>query len=196
MFVQIIEGTTSDPEALRAAGDAWEAEVKPGAVGFLGVTAGVGAGGKAFTLVRFQDEASAKANSERPEQGAWFEKHLATAYDAPPTFTESSDTDEFMGGGSNDAGFVQVMKSKNVDRAELERLDQVFEKFVGERPDILGGLRVWTGADSCVDVMYFTSEADARKGEQAEMPDELKQAMADFGEMDVEFLDLVDPQLR
>jgi hypothetical protein len=44
--------------------------------------------------------------------------------------------------------------------------------------------------------MYFTSEADARKGEQAEMPDELKQAMADFGEMDVEFLDLVDPQLR
>jgi len=83
-----------------------------------------------------------------------------------------------------------------VDRAELERLDKVFEKFVGERPDILGGLRVWTGADSCVDVMYFTSEADARKGEQADMPDELKQAMADFGEMDVEFLDLVDPQLR
>jgi len=196
MFVQIIEGTTSNPEALSAAGDAWEAEVKPGAVGFLGVTAGVSAGGKAFTLVRFQDEASARANSERPEQGAWFEKHLATAYDAPPTFTESSDTDEFMGGGSNDAGFVQVMKSKNVDRGELERLDKVFEKFVGERPDILGGLRVWTGADSCVDVMYFTSEADARKGEQAEMPDELKQAMADFGEMDVEFLDLVDPQLR
>ena len=196
MFVQIIEGTTSNPDALRAAGDAWEAEVKPGAVGFLGVTAGVGAGGKAFTLVRFQDEASAKANSERPEQGAWFEKHLASAYDAPPTFTESSDTDEFMGGGSNDAGFVQVMKSKNVDRAELERLDQVFEKFVAERPDILGGLRVWTGTDTCVDVMYFTSEADARKGEQAEMPDELKQAMADFGEMDVEFLDLVDPQLR
>jgi len=196
MFVQIIEGTTSNPDALYAAGDAWDAEVKPGAVGFLGVTAGVSADGKAFTLVRFQDEASAKANSERPEQGAWFEKHLASAYDAPPTFTESSDTDEFMGGGSNDAGFVQVMKSKNVDRAKIEQLDGVFEKFAGERPDILGGFRVWTGADSCVDVMYFTSEADARKGEQADMPDEIQKAMASLGEMDVEFLDLPDPQLR
>jgi hypothetical protein len=196
MFVQIIEGTTSNPDALIAAGDAWQEQVRPKAIGYLGVTAGVGAGGKAFTIVRFQDEASARANSELPEQGAWFEKHLATAYDSPPTFTESSDVEEFMGGGSNDAGFVQVMKSKNVDRAKLEEMDKTFEKFAGERPDILGGLRAWTGADSCVDVMYFTSEADARKGEQAEMPDELKAAMESFGEMDVEFLDLPDPQLR
>ena len=196
MFVQIIEGTTSNPDALTAAGDAWQEDVRPKAIGYLGVTAGVGAGGKAFTIVRFQDEASARANSELPEQSAWFEKHLATAYDSPPTFTESSDVEEFMGGGSNDAGFVQVMKSKNVDRAKLEEMDKTFEKFAGERPDILGGLRAWTGADSCVDVMYFTSEADARKGEQAEMPDELKAAMESFGEMDVEFLDLPDPQLR
>ena len=196
MFVQIIEGTTSNPDALTAAGDAWQDDVRPKAIGYLGVTAGVGAGGQAFTIVRFQDEASARANSELPEQSAWFEKHLATAYDSPPTFTESSDVEEFMGGGSNDAGFVQVMKSKNVDRAKLEEMDKTFEKFAGQRPDILGGLRAWTGADSCVDVMYFTSEADARKGEQAEMPDELKAAMESFGEMDVEFLDLPDPQLR
>ena len=196
MFVQIIEGTTSNPDALMAAGDAWQAEVRPGAIGYLGVTAGVAEGGKAFSLVRFQDEASARANSDRPEQGAWFEKHLASAYDAPPTFTESSDVVEFMGGGSNDAGFVQVMKSKGVDRAELERLDQIFEKFADQRPDVLGGLRVWTGADSCVDVMYFTSEAEARKGEQAEMPDELNEAMGSMASMDIEFLDLKDPQLR
>ena len=196
MFVQIIEGTTSNPDALVAAGDAWDAEVRPGAIGFLGVTAGVTGDGKAFTLVRFEDEAAAKANSERPEQGAWFEKHLASAYDAPPTFTESSDITEFFGGGSNDAGFVQVMKSNGVDRAEIERLDTVFDKYVDERPDIIGGLRAWTGKDSCIDVMYFTSEAEARKGEAADMPDELQQAMASFGEMDIEFLDLVDPQLR
>ena len=196
MFVQIIEGTTSNPDALVAAGDAWDAEVRPGAIGFLGVTAGVTGDGKAFTLVRFEDEAAAKANSERPEQGAWFEKHLASAYDAPPSFTESSDITEFFGGGSNDAGFVQVMKSNGVDRAEIERLDTVFDKYVDERPDIIGGLRAWTGKDSCIDVMYFTSEAEARKGEAADMPDELQQAMASFGEMDIEFLDLVDPQLR
>ena len=197
MFVQIIEGTTSNPDALLAAGDAWQEEVRPGAIGYLGVTAGVTPEGKTFTIVRFEDEASARANSDRPEQGAWFEKHLAAAYDGPPTFTESSDITEFMGGGSNDAGFVQVMKSTGVDRAEIERLDKVFEEYVGDRPDIIGGLRAWTGPDACVDVMYFTSEADARKGEQSEMPDGLKEAIADFEGMGTtEYIDLVDPQLR
>ena len=197
MFVQIIEGTTSNPDALRAAGDAWQEELRPGAVGYLGVTSGVAADGKAFTIVRFQDEASARKNSERPEQGAWFEKHLASVYDAPPTFTESSDITEFMGGGSNEAGFVQVMKSSGVDRGEIERLDKVFEQYVGDRPDIIGGLRAWTGADSCVDVMYFTSEADARKGESSDMPDGLKEAIGEFEGMgSTEYIDLVDPQLR
>ncbi len=36
-LVQIIEGTTSKPEALYAAGDAWQEEVQPGAIGYLGV---------------------------------------------------------------------------------------------------------------------------------------------------------------
>ena len=197
MFVQIIEGQTSDPDALLAAGDAWQAEVREGAIGYLGVTAGVAAGGKAFTIVRFEDEASARANSERPEQTAWFEKHLASAYDGQPTFTESSDVSEFMGGGSNDAGFVQVMKISGVDRQKLEALDEVFEKYAPERPDIIGGLRAWTGPDSCVDVMYFTSEAEARKGEQAEAPEGLQEAMAEFGSIaQTEFIDLPDPQLR
>ena len=197
MFVQIIEGRTSNPDALIAAGDAWEKEVRPGAIGYLGVTAGVSTGGRAFTLARFEDEASARANSERPEQGAWFEKHLAGNYDGDRRFTESSDVTEFMGGGSNDAGFVQVMKSKGVNRAEVERLDKVFEKYVDQRPDIIGGIRVWTGADTCIDVMYFTSEAEARKGEKAEMPDELTEAMGDFEGMgETEFLDITDPQLR
>ena len=196
MFVQIIEGTTKNRDALIAAGDAWQKEVRPKAVGYLGATAGVTADGKAFTLARFEDEAAARANSERPEQSAWFEKHLAPAYDSPPTFTESSDITEFMGGGSNDAGFVQVMKSTGVDRAEVERLDKVFENFAGQRADVLGGLRAWTGKDTCVDVMYFTSEAEARKGEAAEMPDELKEAMGDLEGMgQTEYLDLVDPQL-
>jgi len=192
MFVQIIEGTTSNPDALIAAGDAWQEEVRPNAIGYLGVTSGVAGGGKAFTIVRFQDEASARANSELPEQGAWFEKHLATAYDSPPTFTESSDIDEFMGGGSNDAGFVQVMKSTGVDRAEIERLDKVFEKFADARPDILGGLRAWTGPDSCVDVMYFTSEADARKGEGST---EFSEHAVAYGELfgETTFTDLRDP---
>lgn len=196
MFVQVIEGKTSDAAAMKELGDRWQQEVRPGAIGYLGVTAGVTADGRAVAIVRFEDEASARANSERPEQSAWFEG-MAKVYDGQPSFTESSDVTEWMGGGSNDAGFVQVMKSTGVDRGQIEKMDAVFERYAGQRPDLLGGLRIWTGPDACVDVAYFTSEADARKGEQAEMPDELKALMADFVAMgETEYLDLPDPQLH
>jgi hypothetical protein len=76
-------------------------------------------------------------------------------------------------------------------------MDASFEPFAGQRPDLLGGLRIWTGPDSCIDVAYFTTEEAARKGEQAEMPDELKELMSEFDGMgETEYLDLTDPQLR
>jgi hypothetical protein len=196
MFVQVIEGRTSDAAALMEHGDRWQEEVRPGAIGYLGVTAGVTAEGRTVAIVRFEDEASARANSERPEQTAWFER-MAGLYDGEPTFTESSDVTEWMGGGSNDAGFVQVMKSTGVDRAQVEKMDAAFEPFADQRPDLLGGLRIWTGPDSCIDVAYFTSEAEARKGEQAELPEEMQALMNDMvGMGETEYLDLIDPQLR
>ena len=161
------------------------------------MTAGVAADGRCVAIVRFEDEASARANAARPEQTAWFEE-MAKLYDGEPAFTESTDVTEWMGGGSNAAGFVQVMKSTGVDRAAVERMDEVFEPYAKERPDLLGGLRIWTGPDSCFDVAYFTSEEDARKGEQAELPDELKELMSGFeeGMGETEYLDLTSPQLR
>ena len=152
--------------------------------------------GRTIAIVRFEDEASARANAARPEQTAWFEG-MARLYDGEPAFTESSDVTEWMGGGSNDAGFVQVMKSKGVDRSQVEKMDSLFAPFADQRPDLLGGLRIWTGPDSCIDVAYFTTEEEARKGEQAEMPDEMKELMSDFEDMgETDYLDLTDPQLR
>lgn len=196
MFVQVIEGTTSDPTAIIEHGERWQQDLRPGAVGYLGVTAGVTREGRSVAIVRFADEASARANAARPEQTAWFQE-MAKLYDGEPTFAESSDVTEWMGGGSNDAGFVQVMKSTGVDRAEMEKMDAAFEPFADQRPDLLGGLRIWTGPDSCVDVAYFTSEAEARTGEQAEMPPELQELMGQMGSMGTtEYLDLPDPQLH
>lgn len=196
MFVQVIEGRTSDPEALKAQGERWQEEVRPGAVGYLGVTSGVTADGRSIAIVRFEDEASARANSARPEQGVWWEG-MAKLFDGEPTFTESTDVTEWLGGGSDDAGFVQVMKSTGVDRAQVERMDAAFEPFVDQRPDLIGGLRIWTGADACIDVAYFTSEAEARAGEKAEVPDELKELMGELEGMgETEYLDLTDPMLR
>jgi hypothetical protein len=197
LFVQIIEGKTQDGKALAERGESWQRELQPGAKGYLGVTAGTTADGRAITIVRFESEAAARANSERPEQGAWWAQ-TAKLYDGEPTFTESSDVTEWMGGGSNDAGFVQVMKTKRADRAKLEEMDQAFEPHMGARPDLLGGVRIWTGKDTCIDVAYFTSEAEARKGEKAEMPAELQKLMENMGQAmgEVEYLDLTEPQLR
>jgi len=196
MFVQVIEGRTSDPGGIAAHGERWQQELRPGAVGFLGVTAGVTADGRSITIARFEDESSARANADRPEQTAWFEG-MAKLYDGEPSFTESTDVTEWLGGGSDDAGFVQVMKFTGVDRSRVEELDTAFEPFAAQRPDLLGGFRVWTGPDSCLDVAYFTSEADARKGEQAEMPEELQKLMADMQDLgEPEYFDLTDPQIH
>ena len=195
MFVQVVEGRTSNPGAIIEHSERWQREVRPGAVGYLGVTAGTTDDGRTIAIVRFEDEAAARANAARPEQTAWFEE-MVKLYDGPPTFTESSDVTEWMGGGSDDAGFVQVMKSTGVDRAQVERMDAAFEPFTDQRPDLLGGLRIWTGTDSCIDVAYFTSEEEARRGEQAE-PEDLRALMAEFESMgQTEYLDLTNPQLH
>lgn len=197
MFVQIIEGRTSDSAALAARGEIWHQELRPGAAGLLGVTEGVTADGRAITIARFASEEDARKNSERPEQGDWW-ADTAKLYDGEPSFTESSDVTEWMGGGSDDAGFVQVMKSTGVDRGQLEKMDAAFEPHAGSRPDLLGGIRIWTGPTSCIDVAYFTSEAEARAGEQAQMPEELTALMGEMADAmgETEYLDLTDPHLR
>lgn len=196
MFVQVIEAKTSDPDAVMEQGERWQRELQPGAVGFLGVTAGVTSDGRSVVIARFEDEASARANAARPEQTAWFEE-MAKLYDTEPAFAESSDVTEWMGGGSDDAGFVQVMKMTGVDRAQVEKMDAAFEPFADLRPDLIGGLRIWTGADSCIDVAYFTSEEEARQGEKAELPEEAQQLMSEMQGMgSTEYLDLRNPQLH
>jgi hypothetical protein len=197
MFVQVIEGRTTDAEGLKRQGERWQTEVQPGATGYLGVTSGVTADGRAITIARFESEAAARANSERPEQDAWW-SDTSKYFEGDVEFSESSDVTELLGGGSNDAGFVQVMKVSGVDRTQIERLDATLDQYAALRPDLLGGLRVWTGPDRYVEAAYFTSEADARTGEQAELPEAVQAMMTEFQEImaNTEFLDLTDPQLH
>ena len=198
MFVQLIEGKVSDKSALRRQLDRWHEEIRPGATGFLGSTSGVTDDGVGFAIVRFESAAAAKANSERAEQGAWWSE-TEKCFDGPVSFTDSEDVEEFLGGGSNDAGFVQVMKTAtSPDRAVVKDLDDQFEKHAGTwRPDLLGGVRIWTGDASTVEVNYFTSEAEARENESKEPPAELAELFAQYADViaNTEFVDLRDPWL-
>jgi hypothetical protein len=168
MFVQVIKGRTNDADGFRGSFERWRTELKPGATGFLGGTAGVADDGTFIMVARFEDEAAAKANSERPEQSAFFEESKQY-FDGEPTFRESSDTSTLFDGGSNDAGFVQVMEGKVADRAKAEAMQtpEMLEQIRKARPDLLGGLRVWLPDGEYVEVAYFTGEADARKGESS-----------------------------
>lgn len=198
MFVQIIEGKVSDKAGLRRQLDRWEAEIRPGAAGFLGSTGGVTDDGVGFAIARFESAAAAHANSERAEQGAWWAE-TEKCFDGSVSFTDSEDADEFLAGGSNSAGFVQIMKTASgVHRAVVKDLDERFSKYAATwRPDLIGGVRIWTGENSTVDVNYFTSEAAARENESKAPPAELAEAMAQFADVmaNTEFLDLRDPWL-
>jgi hypothetical protein len=198
MFVQVIEGRTSDPDGMRKQFDKWVAELEPGAKGYEGTTAGVAADGRVVAFARFESEAAARANSERPEQGAWW-ADTEKLFDGPAQFSESSDVTTFLAGGSDDAGFVQVMKVAGVDRAKVEDGDRMFEPVAPDfRPDLIGGLRVWTGPDSMIEANYFTSEADARANEGKPPPAELAEGLADFMAMmsKAEFVDFSNPYLH
>jgi hypothetical protein len=193
MFVQVIKGRTSDAEAVRARGEVWATDLRPGAKGFLGSTVGVADDGTFFAIVRFEDEASAMANSQRPEQSAWWEE-TAKLFDGEPTFRQSSDTTTIFDGGSDKAGFVQVMEGTANDRAKAEALEspEMLEQLRNTRPDLMGGLRVWFEGDEFVEVGYFTSEEDARKGEaSAEFSGPVQEFVDAFGEMT--FTDLRHP---
>lgn len=197
MFVQIIEGEVADHDTLRRQVDRWQTEIRPGATGFIGATSGVTDDGHGITIVRFDSAAAARANSERPEQDQWWTE-TQKCYAGDVTFTDSEETETFLAGGSNDAGFVQIMKGR-ADRDRLREMDDELAKQAASfRPDLIGGLRVWTAPDTYVEAAYFTSEAAAREGETKEPPAEFVAQMAEFEEMmaSVEYLDLRQPWLH
>ena len=199
MFIQVVRGKTNNAAGMKAAIEKWHAEVRPGAKGWLGSTGGVTDDGKFVAVVRFESEEAAQANSDRPEQGAWFEKEMSPNIDGAPTFHNCTDVTEFMGGGSDDAGFVQLMIYKPSDLNKAKELNKKFENMdMSGRPDIIGGTSAVSNDGTVIDTNYFTSEAEARAGEKAEMPAEMQEMMKEYGEVvgNVEYVDISDPWLH
>jgi hypothetical protein len=198
MFVQVIQGRTSDPAAMRSQMEAWVAELASGATGWLGSTGGVTDEGEAIALARFESEESARANSERPEQGRWWEQ-MAALYDGEPTFHDSSSVHVDTPGDPGHAGFVQVMQGRTSDVARATQLmTQIPADTRSVRPDILGSVFLTHDDDSWTTAIYFTSEAEAREGEQRDMPPEMAAAMEELQSLAVgetTYLDLRDPWL-
>ena len=199
MFVQIIQGKTSKPEALRAALDRWMEDLAPGATGWLGSTSGVTEDGRFIAAVRFDSEEAARRNSERPEQGQWWAQ-TEKAFDGAPTFRDSSDVTVDLHGDPDQAGFVQIMQGRSSDPDRVKQLmDQDADKWTALRPDMIGSVSIGHDEGAYTMIMYFTSEADAREGERKELPLELRAQMDEMNKLSVgetTFFDLKQPALR
>lgn len=122
---------------------------------------------------------------------------LEPVLDGAVEVIESSEVDLSMGGGSDEAGFVQVFGGhgqRAEARAALLRAEPILRR---ERPDILGGITICQPDGRFIDVAYFRSEDEAREGEGRELSAEGRAVFEQFGRYlaAVEFLDLSDPVL-
>ena len=198
MFVQVIQGRTSQPDAVVQAFDRWKTELAPGATGWLGSTGGVTEDGRFVAVARFESEEAATVNSARTEQGAWWAE-TAALLDGEATFRNSTDVQVDLQGDPDQAGFVQVMQGRGSDPERAKELmGQDADKWAEFRPDVIGSVAIGHDEGAYTMVMYFTSEAEAREGERREPPPELQAQMEEMNKLTVgepEFFDLKHPFL-
>jgi hypothetical protein len=199
MYVQVIQGKTSDPQALVAALDRWTQDLAPGATGWLGATAGVTEDGRAIAIMRFESEEAARRNAERPEQKQWW-ADTERLLESGGTVRTSGDVMVGVHGDPDRAGFVQVMQGRSSDPERArELMAQDSDKWAAHRPEVLGSVGVGHEGGAYTMFMYFTSEAEAREGEKKEIPHELQANMAEMDKLTVgepEFFDLNQPLMR
>ncbi|MDP9224297.1 MAG: hypothetical protein M3P18_10650 [Actinomycetota bacterium] len=192
MFAQVITGKANDEGGLRKQFDRWAQDVMPGAEGFLGCTTGISGDGTWVTVARFDSEESARRSSDRPEQGKWWVE--TEQYLDDVTFEDCTEVDEILGGGSNDAGFVQVMQGRTKDVEKLRSMGREMEPELKKmRPDVVGGIAAWHGdGGGFTQVVYFESEATARAGESNTANEGPPQEWSELME-DLSYIDLSDP---
>lgn len=197
MFVQVIQGRATDAAGLRKQWERWEQDLKPAAEGYLGSTAGVTSDGEFIALVRFENEEAARANSDSAEQSAWWEE--TSRYLQDPMFHDCRVVDLMNDGGSDDAGFVQIIQGKTTDMDKARELDRAGQSEMNElRPDVIGGIVAWHPENGrFTNAIYFASEAEARaKEKETSSSPEMEEFMKEWeaiSDGEPKYLDISEP---
>ena len=192
MFIQVMQGKCSRQDEMRALSDGWAEQSGPDAPGWLGGTYGFTDDGTFFGVIRFTDRESAMANSARPET-AEFAERMGALFDGPVEFHDSDDVTLLFNGGSDEAGFVQVIRGKVDDTARLRAvMTSDPEGLHAMRPDILGATLALEPDGTFTETVAFTDEQSARGGEGAAPPPEIA-AELDWAMQGATFHDLRDP---
>lgn len=197
MFIQVIRGSVADPDELQAMLDRWVNDLAPGAEGWLGTTSGMTDDGMFVGMARFTSEPAARRNSERPEQHQWW-MDTVHLFGSDVAFFDCRYAVPVLRGGSDCAGFVQVMQGHTSETERLVELERGSADVLREcRPDIIGGLVALHGDGGFTKSIYFTSEADARAAERRGPPPELREAIDELMSLidRPAFFDLTEPLL-
>ena len=195
MFIQIIQGKCRDADRMHRLTDEWREQLGPSAEGWLGGTYGITDDGEFVGVVRFESREAAARNSTRPEQGEWFTK-MQECFDGDVTFHDCDDAMMFLDGGSDDAGFVQVIQGRVTDPEKFRAfMSEPMDTLQEQRPEIIGGTIAMEPDGWFTETVAFRSEEEARSGEMKEMPEDARErwdeAMSTM--QDVRYLDLHQP---
>jgi hypothetical protein len=191
MFIQIIQGKCTRQDECREMGERWRRELGPGAEGWLGGTYGFTDDDQFMAIVRFDSRESAARNSQRPEQGAWW-REMEALFEGPVEFHDCDDVTLMLDGGSDDAGFVQVIRGKVDDPTTMKKMMTDTEQLHEMRPEIIGGTLAIEEDGTFIETIAFTDEDSARRGEQTAMPEDVRRAM-ESAMHDVSYADLHHP---
>lgn len=183
MFSQVVQGRTSDPNAVRRALMRWAPTA-----GATHLTAGVTEDGSFIAVATFEPEEAARA-----ADGGWH-----GTLDVHVTVRNGTRTDVFAQGDPSRAQFVQVVQGQVTDLAEARRhKDAPQEELAVRLPCLLGTLTVEHDGERFTRVLYFSTEEEARAGGR-DMPASVRrrdEAALRLLVGPMEFLDLRDPWL-
>jgi hypothetical protein len=198
MFIRVIQGRATNPPGIRRDLGRWQRQLAAGADGWLGSTTGITEDGWSIAAVRFASEAQARRNSDRPEQREWWRdasQHLAriAVHDAPKVHI-------YRNRGADEAGFVQVIQGYSDDIERMASLGRDQEEVLARKaPQILGMTLAehadWPG--DFTQIVYFTSEQDARRFAQEPLAEADKPALERLHSLitNSRCFDLRDPQM-
>ena len=173
MFLRILRGQAYDGAVTLAELARWREQLRAGALGWRRLTAGVGDGGELVLALRYDTEAAARRDRDRPELAAWqasAERHLAGPchwYDCPVVHT-------MKGGDAGEAGFVRVVQGRLADPVRLAAMRAEVERTLRDRAPHVLGVTVAEHADGTgfTELTYLTSEREARAADR-QMPVEM-----------------------
>lgn len=173
MFIQVMQGKCSRRDELRALAESWREGSGAGAIGWLGGTFGVTDDDDFLGVIRFTSREDAMANSARPETGEFAER-MAALMEGPIEFHDCDDVMTWLAGGSDDAGFVQVIRGHTDDPARIKAMLDQTDDLREMRPEIIGGTLALEPDGTFYETIAFTDEESARKGEKLEPPAEMR----------------------